>query len=180
MFLSRRFSGLERHQRRLEKVLALERAAAVQAPARAVPTMATNHLREIEAQGQAIWLDNISRALLEDGDAASASSRRTALSGVTSNPTIFEKAIGDSDRYDEALRERAARGPRRPREIFFDARLSGHPRRRATCCGRSSSATEGKDGYVSFELPPELADDAEGSVEAGQALPRARSTGPTC
>ena len=63
-----------------------------------------NRLREIEALGQSIWLDNISRQLLEDGIMARLV-EEDGISGVTSNPTIFEKAMGHSDRYDDAFRE---------------------------------------------------------------------------
>ena len=64
----------------------------------------SNRLREIEALGQSIWLDNISRQLLEDGIMARLV-EEDGISGVTSNPTIFEKAMGHSDRYDDAFRE---------------------------------------------------------------------------
>jgi transaldolase len=65
----------------------------------------SNRLREIEALGQSIWLDNISRQLLEDGIMARLV-EEDGISGVTSNPTIFEKAMGHSDRYDDAFRAR--------------------------------------------------------------------------
>src|SRR3954470_5244976 len=71
------------------------------------PHMA-NHLREIADLGQAVWLDNISRQLVEDGGLERLISE-DGLTGVTSNPTIFEKAIGGSDRYDDALNEAASR-----------------------------------------------------------------------
>src|SRR5215212_2752179 len=61
-----------------------------------------NHLREIADLGQAVWLDNISRQLVEDGGLERLIAE-DGLTGVTSNPTIFEKAIGGSDRYDDAL-----------------------------------------------------------------------------
>src|SRR3954447_7734633 len=68
-----------------------------------------NHLREIEALGQSIWLDNISRQLL-DGGTLKQLIDEDGISGVTSNPTIFEKAIGNSDRYDDALAAAASDG----------------------------------------------------------------------
>src|SRR4051795_6740509 len=76
-----------------------------------------NHLREIQAEGQAVWLDNISRALLEDGTLERLINE-DGISGVTSNPSIFEKAMGHSDRYDDALRAAAADGLD-ARDIFF-------------------------------------------------------------
>jgi transaldolase len=129
--------------------------------------MAPNHLREIEAEGQAVWLDNISRALIEDGDLERLVSE-DGVSGVTSNPTIFEKAIGDSDRYDERLRAAAEKGLS-PRDIFFDLGFSDI-RDGCDILRDTFDATEGKDGYVSFELPPELSDDAQGSVEQAKAI----------
>src|SRR5829696_2907080 len=77
-----------------------------------------NHLREIEAEGQAVWLDNISRALIEDGELERLVTE-DGISGVTSNPTIFEKAIAGSDRYDSALEE-AARRRLDARDTFFE------------------------------------------------------------
>jgi transaldolase len=129
--------------------------------------MATNHLREIQAEGQAVWLDNISRALIEDGELERLV-REDGISGVTSNPSIFEKAIGDSDRYDAALGEAAEKGLS-PRDTFFEI---GFKDIRDGCdiLRHVFDETEGKDGYVSFELPPELADDAQGSVEQAKVI----------
>jgi transaldolase len=64
----------------------------------------SNGLLEIEAPGQSVWIDNISRQLLRDGIMARLV-EEDGISGVTSNPTIFEKAMGHSDRYDDAFRE---------------------------------------------------------------------------
>src|ERR671918_904328 len=123
----------------------------------------SNKLREIEALGQSIWIDNLNRDLLDEG-----TMRRLVeedgISGVTSNPTIFEKGMGHSDRYDDAVREVAA-DTDDPEEIFeqlayrdvWDAAALLRP---------TFEETGGRDGYVSFELPASLAFDAEGSVEA--------------
>ncbi|MBA2460586.1 MAG: transaldolase [Actinobacteria bacterium] len=129
--------------------------------------MGTNQLREIEAEGQAVWLDNISRALLEDGELERLV-QEDGISGVTSNPTIFEKAIGGSDRYDETLAAAAEKGLD-ARETFFEL---GFQDIRAGCDVLRGvfDDTEGKDGYVSFELPPELSDDAQGSVEQAKVI----------
>ena len=125
----------------------------------------TNRLREIEALGQAVWIDNINRELLDDGILRRLV-EEDGISGVTSNPTIFEKAMGHSDRYDDAFR-RVLADTREPREVFF--RLAFEDIRDAADVLRGVfEATEGQDGYVSFELPPELAFDAAGSVEAAK------------
>src|ERR671913_224989 len=80
--------------------------------------MAHNNLHDIEAEGQAVWLDNISRALLEDGELERLITD-DGVSGVTSNPTIFEKAIAGTDRYADGLSTAAERGLD-ARDTFFD------------------------------------------------------------
>ncbi|HEX8103508.1 MAG TPA: transaldolase [Solirubrobacteraceae bacterium] len=130
--------------------------------------MATNHLHEIEALGQAVWLDNISRALIEDGELQRLVDE-DGISGVTSNPTIFEKAMSGTDRYDEALRAAVNDGLDEPREIFFRVGAADI----SDGCDILKPVyekTEGLDGYVSFELPPDVSDDVEGSVETAKRL----------
>src|SRR4051794_12841528 len=129
-----------------------------------------NHLREIEAEGQAVWLDNISRALIEDGELERLVTE-DGVTGVTSNPTIFDKAFAGSGRYDESLAEAARRGLG-ARDTFFELGFRDI-RDGADILRGVFDETRGQDGYVSFELPPELADDADGSVEQAKLL-RAR------
>ena len=125
----------------------------------------TNRLREIEALGQAVWIDNINRELLEDGILRRLV-EEDGISGVTSNPTIFEKAMGHSERYDDGFR-RVLEETQDAREVFF--RLAFEDiRGAAEVLHGVFEATEGQDGYVSFELPPELAFDAQGSVDAAK------------
>ena len=126
-----------------------------------------SRLLEITKQGQAVWLDNISRALVEDG-ALERLIAEDGLTGVTSNPTIFEKAIGGSERYDEPLR-RAAEAGLDARETFFEVAIADI-RDAADLLRGVFDSTSGADGYVSFELPPELADDAAGSARTAQDL----------
>jgi transaldolase len=122
-----------------------------------------NRLREIEALGQAIWIDNLNRELLDEGT-LSRLIEEDGISGVTSNPTIFEKGMGHSDRYDDAFRE-AARETDGTQEIF--ERLAyGDVRDAADLLRPIFEETKGQDGYVSFELPASLAFDAEGAIEA--------------
>jgi transaldolase len=125
----------------------------------------SNRLRDIEALGQSVWIDNISRELLEEG-----TMRRLVeedgITGVTSNPTIFEKAMAHSDRYDDAFRE-AIDETQDPQEIF--ERLAyGDIRDAADLLRPVFERTKGQDGYVSFEVPASLAFDAEKTVEAAQ------------
>ncbi|MGH2845774.1 MAG: transaldolase [Thermoleophilaceae bacterium] len=124
-----------------------------------------NRLREIEALGQSIWIDNLNRQLLDEGTLRRLI-EEDGISGVTSNPTIFEKGMGQSDRYDDAFREVAA-DTDDPQEIF-DQLAYRDVRDAADLLRPVFDRTEGKDGYVSFELPASLAFDAEGSVEAAE------------
>jgi transaldolase len=127
----------------------------------------SNRLREIEALGQAIWLDNLNRQLLDDGTLRDLV-EQDGLSGVTSNPTIFEKGMGDSDRYDDAFREVAAETTD-PQEVFERLAL-GDVRDAADLLRPTWDATKGADGYVSFELAAALAFDVDGSIEAALRL----------
>jgi transaldolase len=125
----------------------------------------SNRLREIEALGQAIWIDNISRDLIEDGILGRLV-EEDGISGVTSNPTIFEKAMGHSDRYDDAFREQLDE-TRDPQEIF--ERLAYRDIRDAADLLRPTfERTSGADGYVSFEVPASLAFDAGKTIAAAQ------------
>jgi transaldolase len=127
----------------------------------------SNRLVEIMKLGQSIWYDNIRRAMLTTGDLKK-KVEEDDLRGVTSNPTIFEKAITGSDRYDEGLQEAAARGLE-PRDVFFE--LGFRDIREGCDVLRGVfDETEGQDGYVSFELPPDVADDADGSVEQAKVI----------
>ena len=120
----------------------------------------TNHLHEIEALGQSIWLDNISRQLIESGKLERLVVD-DGISGVTSNPSIFEKAMGHSDTYDDALRAAAEGRPRRARHLL-PARDRRHPRRRRPLLRPTWDRTGGADGHISFELLPELVGQGRG------------------
>ena len=124
-----------------------------------------NRLREIEALGQSIWLDNISRELLEDGIMPRLV-EEDGISGVTSNPTIFEKAMGHSDRYDDAFREMIdeTRDPQKLFELlaYLDIREA------ADLLLPTFEETDGADGYASFEVPASVAFDARKTIAAAQ------------
>jgi transaldolase len=125
----------------------------------------SNNLREVEALGQSIWLDNISRQLIEDGILGGLI-ENDGISGVTSNPTIFEKAMGHSDRYDDLFRE-ALDESRDPQRVF--ELVAYHDIRDAADLLRPTwERTKGQDGYVSFEVPAALGFDTTGTIEAAQ------------
>jgi len=127
----------------------------------------SNKLREIEALGQAVWIDNLNRQLLDDGTLRDLI-EQDGISGVTSNPTIFEKGMGNSDRYDDTFREVAAETDD-PQKIFELLALRD-VRDAADLLRPTFDETGGQDGYVSFELPAALAFDAQGSIEAALRL----------
>jgi transaldolase len=125
----------------------------------------TNHLREIEALGQSIWNDNISRALIEDGVLGGLIDN-DGISGVTSNPTIFEKAMGHSDRYDDLFRQ-ALEETREPQRVF--ELVAYHDIRDTADLLRPTwERTKGADGHVSFEVPASLAYETTATIEAAQ------------
>jgi transaldolase len=123
-------------------------------------------LERLREAGVSIWLDTLSRELLETGEFERLV-RECAVTGATSNPTIFAKAITGSDRYDQQLRELAAAGIRDPQELFFALGLDDI-RAAADILRDSHEASGGTDGFVSFECTPDLADDTAATIE--QAL----------
>jgi transaldolase len=124
-----------------------------------------NRLQELQKAGVSIWLDTLSRDLLDSGDFDRLVER--SVTGATSNPTIFAKAITGSDAYDDQLREAFGSGIRESRELFFTLGLDDI-RAAAGKLRPVYDETGGGDGFVSFECTPDLADDAEGTIE--QAL----------
>jgi transaldolase len=121
-----------------------------------------NRLRHLHDAGVSIWLDDLSRELLESGE-FERRVRDSAVTGATSNPTIFAKAISGSERYDGQLRDAIDSGSVDPREVFLDLALED-VRRGAAILRPVHEASGGRDGFVSFECTPDLADDAEATV----------------
>jgi len=127
----------------------------------------SNKLREIEALGQSVWIDNLNRQLLVEGT-LSKLVEQDGISGVTSNPTIFEKGMGHSDLYDDAFREVLAETDD-PEEIFERLAL-GDIRDGADILRPIFDATGGQDGFVSFELPASQAFDSQKSIHTAVRL----------
>jgi transaldolase len=121
-----------------------------------------NRLRHLHDAGVSIWLDDLSRELLESGEFERLA-RHSAVTGATSNPTIFAKAITGSGRYDGQLRDLLDAGSGDPREAFFALALEDVVRA-AAVLRPVHEASGGRDGFVSFECTPDLADDAEATV----------------
>ena len=127
-----------------------------------------NRLRQLHDAGVSIWLDTLSRELVEGGGFARLIAD-CAVTGATSNPTIFDKAITGSDSYDEQLRAAVAAGVHDPQELFFELALDD-VRAAAGLLREAYDASAGRDGFVSFECTPDLADDTAATIEQAVGL----------
>jgi transaldolase len=127
-----------------------------------------NRLQRLHEAGVSIWLDTLSRELLESGEFQRLV-RDAAVTGATSNPTIFAKAITGSDRYDDQLRAAFERGVRDPQELFFELGLED-VRRAADILRPVYDSAPVCDGFVSFECTPDLADYTAGTIDQALAL----------
>jgi transaldolase len=125
-----------------------------------------NRLEQLHDAGVSIWLDTLSRELLDSG-AFAALIADCAVTGATSNPTIFAKAITGSDAYDDQIRAEVASGVRDTQELFFALALADVGRA-AQLLRPTYDASDGGDGFISFECTPDVADDTAATVE--QAL----------
>ena len=125
--------------------------------------------QQLHSLGQRLWLDNITRTMLDDGTLKRYIGE-LAITGLTSNPTIFEKAVGGSDAYDDSLRRLSASGVA-GEDLVFSLELEDLTRA-ADQFGALYEASDHLDGWVSLELAPQLADDAEGSIAAAIDLAR--------
>lgn len=126
-----------------------------------------NPTRKLHELGQRLWLDNITRGLLNDGT-LDRYIRELAVTGLTSNPTIFNNAIQKSGFYDEAIREKSGAGLS-VEDLFFDLALEDLSRA-ADLFRPIHDRTDGVDGWVSLEVSPLLAHDAEGTIAAAKGL----------
>jgi transaldolase len=128
--------------------------------------MPDNRLQRLHDAGQSIWLDFIDRRILRDGDLARRI-REDALTGMTSNPTIFEKALAEGTAYDDQLR--GAPAGRTAMELFELVETSD-VRDACDIFMPVYEATKGGDGYVSIEVSPSAANDAHATVAEAQRL----------
>jgi transaldolase len=129
--------------------------------------MGESRLHRLADYGQSVWIDFLSRDLLRSGE-LERRMKEDAVVGVTSNPTIFQKAISAGDAYDEQLRD-VLEEERDPKEIFIQlaARDVGDA---CDLLRRVWDEGSGKDGYVSIEVDPGLAYDTAATIEEAQRL----------
>ena len=124
--------------------------------------MATSRLHELSEHGVSVWIDSLSREMLETGELARLMAD-DAVVGVTSNPAIFQKALSEAEWYDDQLRE-AAKETEDPLELFFTLALEDI----RDACDLMRPAWErssGIDGYVSMEVDPRIAYDREAQFD---------------
>lgn len=126
--------------------------------------IATQQLHKL---GQSIWLDNITRELLTNGT-LTRYIRELSVTGLTSNPTIFDHAIQNSELYDDAIRQKKLEG-KSGEELFFELALEDLIQA-ADLFRLIHEATGGMDGWVSLEVSPLLADDTDGTIKAAAVL----------
>jgi transaldolase len=131
--------------------------------------MAVNkNLRRLHQAGVSIWLDTLSRQLLKGGEFAELI-RDYSVTGATSNPTIFAKAITGSDLYDEQLHTLVEAGEDNLQELFFSLALDD-VREAARLLRPEYDRTGGMDGFISFECTPDLADDTAATIAQASYL----------
>src|SRR5438270_7498834 len=128
--------------------------------------MADSNLHELSKHGQSVWIDYLSRDMLEEGELARMM-REDAVVGVTSNPTIFQKAISHGDRYDEQLKQLLAEETD-PKEIFLQ--LSARDVEAALDLLSPVHEDNAQDGFVSWEVDPTLAYDREATFDEAMRL----------
>ncbi len=118
--------------------------------------------RKLHELGQSLWLDNITRTMLDDGTLQGYIDE-LSITGLTSNPTIFDNAISQGDVYDDHIRKLSEAG-HESEDLFFELALADL-RDAARMFGPVHERTDGVDGWVSLEVSPLLADDADATIK---------------
>jgi transaldolase / glucose-6-phosphate isomerase len=127
-----------------------------------------NPVKALQDHGQAVWLDFLSRGFIADGGLKKLVDD-DGLRGVTSNPSIFENAIGKTNEYDDAIKQMLQSHDYSPGQVF--EKLAVEDIRSATDVLRPVfDATHGADGFVSIEVSPFLATDTQGTIEEAKRL----------
>src|SRR6266702_5568567 len=127
-----------------------------------------NPVKELEKHGQAVWLDFLARGFIAKGDLKRLIDT-DGVKGVTSNPSIFEKAIGSSDEYDAPLGKALKTGDRPIADLFEQLAIEDI-QHAADVLRPVYDALDGKDGFVSLEVSPYLAMDTKGTIAEAERL----------
>lgn len=131
--------------------------------------MSQNPLKQITELGQSLWYDNIERRMITEGELARLIAEDYIL-GVTSNPTIFQKAISGSEMYDAQIHEVVSQNPTIPVTDLFEALAIKDIQGAADVLQPVYERTHGVDGYISLEVSPFLADDTAGTIAEAKRL----------
>ena len=130
--------------------------------------MPDQRIAQVRQLHQSLWLDNLSRRLVRSGDLARL--RDLGVTGITSNPTIFQKAVAQGTDYEAGTRRLIEAG-RSPQEMLWDLMIED-VRDAADVFRPVFDRTEGRDGFVSIEVSPEVAHSAQQTVEMARELRR--------
>ncbi|HUL29290.1 MAG TPA: transaldolase [Thermodesulfobacteriota bacterium] len=130
--------------------------------------MNKNPLIGLKEIGQSVWLDNLSRKLIHSGELKRLIDE-DGMSGITSNPTIFQKAISGSADYDASLRKMIAQGVRDERELFLGLAIEDVSNA-ADLLRPTYQSTKGRDGFVSIEVSPDLAYETDATIAEAKRL----------
>src|SRR5438477_2505472 len=153
-FLRAQFTDPDRHRRRVGTIAAIEAAS-------------NFPIEALLRQGQSIWVDNIARSMLTSGEL-----RRLAwedrVAGVTSNPTIFEKAMGHGPEYEAPARKLAEQG-KHAEEVYWALAIEDI-RGAADVLRATYELTDGRDGFVSLECAPSVANDTQATIDMAADL----------
>ena len=122
---------------------------------------------DLHAMGQSIWLDNITREMLDDGTIAGFI-ETMSVTGLTSNPSIFQKAIAGSEEYDASIRTHMQAGLS-GEDLFFELAIEDL-QRACDLFAPIHEATNGQDGWCSLEVSPLLANDTHSTIEQAKKL----------
>ncbi|MDH6065539.1 transaldolase [Umezakia ovalisporum] len=123
--------------------------------------MTTNHLLEIQQYGQSIWMDNLNRGIIQSGELKNLVENQS-ISGITSNPAIFEKAIANNAMYDDDIQAGIRTGL--PTYKIYESLVFADIRNACDILRPIYESSHGLDGYVSIEVPPTIAHNTEASV----------------
>ncbi|HEY9749934.1 MAG TPA: transaldolase [Allocoleopsis sp.] len=124
--------------------------------------MTTNHLLEIKDQGQSIWMDNLTRDLIQSGELKRLIEEQ-GIRGLTSNPAIFEKAIIGNAMYDADIEAGVRAG--KPLQEIYESLIFDDIRNACDIFRTVYDESGGLDGYVSIEVPPTIANDTQKTIE---------------
>jgi transaldolase len=139
--------------------------------------MKENPLLKVQTFGQSIWMDYLSRQVIESGELARLV-KEDGLRGVTSNPSIFDKAIGGSNDYDDAIHKLARKG--KNIEEIYQTMTVEDIQRAADVFRPLYDKSDARHGFVSLEVNPHLAHDTEATITPPRGWKKVLTKSGTC